>query len=190
MKSSPLACQVPGCGRQVSVRSTIKTEGPLKGKKCCPSCKNLHDKKVKSVPVKRTIQPITEKTRARRKTERSGLPEFFHAQIQELKVRPVCDNCKKPIKHFLHPVNNIAHILSKRKYKSVMLNRNNVLFLCADKDETGNDCHHRFDNQIMQRNEMPVFELALKKVSAMMTQIEESGKELEIFQTHLENGLH
>jgi hypothetical protein len=190
VKSNLLACQVPGCGQQVSVRSTIKTEGPLKGKKCCPSCKNLYDKKVKAVPAKRNIQPITEKTKAKRKLERSGLPEFFHAQIQELKVRPVCDNCKKPIKHFLHPVNNIAHILSKRKYKSVMLDKNNVLFLCADKDETGNNCHYRFDNHIVQRSEMPVFGLALKKVSAMLSQIKESGKELEMFQTYLENGLH
>ncbi len=182
-KITNYSCQIPGCDRKVSIRSSVKTPGPMKGLKCCPTCKAKYDAKPKTfTPIKK----VTEKTAARRKEERQGLPAFFNLMIAELKLRPFCDNCKMPIKHYVHPVNNVAHILRKSRFKSVMTDKNNIVFLCADKDENGHDCHHQFDSDISGRVNMPVFALAQEKLTLIKGKIKESGKELEIFN----NGLH
>lgn len=176
-------CQIPGCGRLVSIRSTIK-EGKFKGVKCCSICKSKHcTKKVISKP-KKSIIKSSPKAVNKRKVEREGLPEFFKSQIELLVGKPFCENCGCRINYNLHPVNNIAHILPKRKYKSVMKNPNNVLFLCDTKDHPTSkpkSCHFQYDSSISQRPFMPVFNIAKNKFDEMRDDILESGIEYLIF---------
>ena len=165
-------CQIPGCDRKVQIRSKIKS-GEHKGKYACGICKQSADG--------RKIKQRTEKTVLKRKEERKGLPEFFETAIGELRERPVCENCGAKIKFWIHPVNNIAHILSKRRYKSVMTEPLNYIFLCSAKDEA-NDCHEKFDNRINSRPDMPVFSLAKEKFEKFSHKCLEKGKERSIFE--------
>jgi hypothetical protein len=164
-------CQIPGCSNKAAIRSRIKS-GLYKGKKACGYCKQKYDGK--------SIKPITEKRKKKRKEERKGLPEFFSYAIEKLKLSPVCQNCGGKIRWWSHPVNNIAHILAKRNHKSVMDNKNNFVILCASKDE-GECCHEKFDNRINDRPNMPVFEITKKKYLSFKDQVLEKSNEKRIF---------
>jgi len=177
-------CEIPNCGRNVAIRSTVKT-GEFKGKKCCPSCKNKLEPKAKV--FKKPIKKITDKNLAKRKTEREGLPEFFAEAISLLKINPRCQNCGVKIKTWLHPVNNIAHLLRKSYYKSVMTNKANYVFLCDSKDnpDTGRSCHHDFDNKISERPLMPVFETVIVRYRLFKDEVLETGVEKSIYDSEL-----
>lgn len=182
IKSKQYNCEIPECGRSVVIRSTIKT-GEYKGKKACGACKQrLEGKKAVAKPIKKFTQKNVEK----RKEERKGLPEFFELLISVLKVTARCQNCGCKIKHWIHPVNNVAHLLSKSRYKSVMINPNNFVFLCDSKDnEDGRSCHYDFDNKITERPLMPIFDVALVKYQMFRDDVVEQGKEREIFEKYL-----
>lgn len=176
------ACQVPGCDRSVPIRSTIKS-GEYTGLKCCGVCKNKYDKKE---VVKKPIPKFKEQSREKRRIEREGLPEFFQSMVYELKYRPVCENCGCRLNPYVHPYSNIAHILSKRTYPSVMMNRNNVVFLCTEKDHSGSDvrsCHSEFDNKPGERKSMPVFAVARARFREFEHLIKEQGKERNLFES-------
>lgn len=175
-------CEIPGCGRNVVIRSTIKS-GEFQGKKCCTSCKNRIEPKAKV--YQKPVKKFTQKSIEKRKTERAGLPEFFTEAIGLLKLSPRCQNCGGKIKTWLHPVNNIAHLLKKSHYKSVMINPHNKVFLCVTKDETGRDCHHDFDNKISERPFMPVFEVALIRYQMFKDDVLETGVEKLIYDNEL-----
>jgi hypothetical protein len=164
-------CQVPDCNNKVSIRSKIK-KGELKGLMACGHCK----KKFDGSGIKKT----TEKTKDKRKLERSGLPLFFDTAIKSMSSKPLCENCGAKIKFWLSPTHNIAHILSKRRYKSVMCEPENYVILCSDKDQA-NNCHERFDNKVSERVEMPVFDRAKKKYLKFSDKCLENGQERIIF---------
>lgn len=184
IKNQLYTCEVPGCNNKVAVRSKIK-QGVLKGTPCCSYCKSKHDKK-ETKPHK-SIKAFTEKNREKRKTVRSGLPTFFSEAIEELNKKPFCENCGCRINTRLFPVNNIAHILSKSKYKSVMTDKNNFLFLCTEKDHVDGQtsCHGTFDSKINGRPSMPVFKVALGKFKLFAPDVEERGAEYLIFEDEL-----
>ena len=175
MKNKLYDCQIPGCDRKVQIRSKIKS-GEFKGKYACGICKQKIDGK--------NIKQKTKKTTLKRKKEREGLPEFFESAICELRTKPYCENCGAKIKFWIHPVNNIAHILSKRKYKSVMAEPLNRIFLCSDKDGA-NNCHERFDNNVSDRPQMSVFQIALDKYKKFSHKCLENGIERSIFEENL-----
>lgn len=159
-----LPCEL--CDKPASIRSTIR-EGEFKGRKACPPCKNKNESKIPKKPAS--------KTKEKRKQERSGLPEFFAAAIEELKMNPVCQNCGGQINVHYEPVRNIAHILPKQRYKSVMAHPANKLFLCAGKDFQ-KACHERFDSGISSMAEMPCFALAIEKFKKFQDKVTERGK--------------
>lgn len=172
MKTKLYPCQLPDCENKATIRSKIKN-GQHKGKLACGYCKQKNDGT--------GIKQVTAKTKAKRKEERKGLPEFFGSAIEELKNKPVCQNCGGRIKWWLHPVNNIAHILAKRNHKSVMDHKDNYLFLCSSKDEL-NACHERFDDNIYDRVSMPVFSLAKNKFESFKHLVLEVSNESRIFE--------
>lgn len=172
-------CEIPGCGREVAIRSTIKS-GTNKGKKACNICKNKSD----GTSMSRTpLKPFNPKTRRKRKAERVGLPEFFDKGIEAVKRSPVCVNCGCKIQAHYNPHWNVAHILPKQKYKSVMTHPENFIILCSSKDQdNGIDCHTRFDNNIMDIPSMPCFPLAKKKFEKFKGDCLERGKIFAIFE--------
>lgn len=179
MKAKPLPCQL--CGKEVSIRSTIK-EGEFKGKKACPFCASKHKEQK---PYKFTAKKRTEKTSAMRSEERKDFPRFFVESIEELQRNPVCQNCGCRINASYNASWNIAHILSKRTYKSVSTHEENRLFLCSSKDESGNFCHEKFDSGLEERKSMPVFSLALQKFVKFKDECLERGKEYSIFEENI-----
>lgn len=171
MKSRKLSCQI--CGTDVPIRSTIKT-GENKGKKACPGCKTKADGSQISKGKSR-LKPITSKRKKIRAEERKGLPEFFITSISELKEKPFCQNCGERINTSFEAHHNIAHILPKSRYKSVMTHPDNKLFLCASKDNR-NACHEKFDSSLSAMMEMPVLETAVEKFQKFKDEVAENGK--------------
>lgn len=163
-KKKTLSCQIDSCGKEVLLRSTIR-EGEFKGKKVCAYCKKKYE-------AKKSVRVVKEK--------RESYSEFFDKMIELLKVQKVCENCGKPINVGYLAHHNIAHILSKQRYKSVATNQHNILFLCSAKDGA-EACHDKFDSSIKDRVNMPVFALAKKRIDLIRNEIEEKGNELFIF---------
>lgn len=174
IKSKRLPCEL--CGKEVNIRSTLKV-GDNKGKKVCPYCVS------KNTVKKSTDQ--NKRAKSKRAAEREGLPEFFDSSISELKENPFCQNCGCKINTNYNPSWNIAHILSKRTYKSVSSNTHNKLFLCSSKDLGGNSCHEKFDSGLEVRKTMPVFDLALQKFVKFKDECLERGKEYTIFEENI-----
>jgi len=171
MKNKLYPCQLPECSNKATIRSRIKS-GQFKGKLACGYCKRKYDGS--------SIKPITEKRKEKRREERKGLPGFFEYAIGKLKSKPICQNCGDKIKWWSHPVNNIAHILPKRKHKSVMADKENYVLLCSSKDG-GNCCHEKFDNDIYGRVDMPVFDIAKLKYLKFKGKVLEESNEKRIF---------
>jgi ribosomal protein L34E len=171
-------CEIPGCNSKVAIRSTIKT-GEHKGKKACPGCK--HRIEGVSTPRKR-LKSFNPKTKEKRKAERAGLPEFFEEAVKALTKNPRCANCGRKINAGYMPVMNIAHILSKSLYKSVMAHPKNFIPLCAYKDNPdGSSCHYDFDNNILDRPKMPCFKEAKERFDDFKDEVVERGKEYSVY---------
>mgnify|MGYP001558445277 CR=1 FL=1 len=162
-----LPCEL--CDTPVSIRNTIKN-GEFRGKKACIACKILHD----------AVRKKPTRPNEKRKRERAGLPEFFALAIEELRLQPICQNCRGRININYEPVRNIAHILPKQRYKSVMTHPDNKLFLCAGKDGQSS-CHERFDSGVSAMTEMPCFALAAENFKKFQDKVTERGKLFLIF---------
>lgn len=172
-------CQIPGCSQRVAIRSTIKS-GEYKGLKSCPNCKH----KIEGVSKPRkTLNSSSLKNREKRKAQRAGLPEFFKNAIEELEKNPRCVNCGCVINTSYEPIRNIAHILPKSKYKSVMTHPLNWVPLCAAKDHSiSNDCHYLFDNRILEIPTMLCYHLAKSRFEKFKSEVVERGKIFSIFE--------
>lgn len=66
-----------------------------------------------------------------------------------------CENCGKKFPRTLS-IMNIAHILPKNRFKSVMTHPDNCMHLC-------NKCHHDFDSSWGKAMTMKVWDLAVKR---------------------------
>lgn len=169
-------CQLEFCNKSVAIRRIIK-QGEYKGKKVCYFCKQKHD----STPKKVT------KTAKERKRMRKSLTEYYNIGIKRLVKNPNCQNCGRIINVKLHPINNIAHIFSKQRYKSVMANPYNMLILCDSKDNLdGGSCHREFDNKIKSRPDMPVFNTVLLTYQTFSEGVKEWGIEREVIENELQ----
>lgn len=181
MNRRELHCEIEDCKRLVNIRTTIK-RGKHRGKKVCPSCKVKYSE-VK-YPTRNSIKKVTSKTKERRREERSGLPLFFKNAIEDVRHNPICVNCRCRIEvnHNLHW--NVAHILPKSKYKSIMSHPDNYIILCSSKDSEGQDCHSKFDNSIENMPKMHCYQEAKTKFLKFKNKCLERGKIFTIFETN------
>lgn len=178
MKAKKYECQMPGCSSTVMIRSTIKT-GEFKGLKVCQLCKS----KIEGVVKPRTkLKPFTTKKKESRSEERKELPDFFNQAIERMKENPICANCGCRINVNFNAHWNVAHILPKQKYKSVMNNEFNWIPLCSSKDIGGKDCHNAFDTNISGIKDMPCFIVAKENFKKFKDSVQERGKIFYIFE--------
>jgi hypothetical protein len=145
----------------------LKRKTPLKSKTTLKSSKPL--------------KPFNPKTKEKRKAERVGLPKFFEDGIDGLKGNPYCMECGVRINTGYEPVRNIAHILPKSIYKSVMAHKLNRVFLCDSKDnEDGRSCHHKFDNSILEQPNMRCFNEVKARFEMFKHEVVERGRHYRI----------
>ena len=114
------------------------------------------------------MKKYSKKGLEKRKAERECLPEFFKKHIDIAKTK-YCEECGAKLKG---NVTEIAHILPKQYFKSVMCSDLNVLYLCglySDKE-----CHSKFDNSPQEKvKEMGIY----PKVQEIFKQLEEEVTE-------------
>lgn len=105
------------------------------------------------------MRKYSKKSRERRKEERKDLPEFYQKHIQYIKENNIhCQECSIKLKG---DVSEVAHVLPKSLFKSVMTNDNNVLYLCG---QWQNNCHGNLDNSSNDKiKEMFIYPLVEEK---------------------------
>ena len=110
------------------------------------------------------MKKYSKKGLEKRKAERECLPEFFKKHIEIAKTK-CCEECGAKLRG---NVTEIAHVLPKQYFKSVMCSDLNVLYLCglySDKE-----CHSKFDNSVQEKvREMNIY----PKVQDIFKQLEE-----------------
>lgn len=110
------------------------------------------------------MKKYSKKGLEKRKAERQDLPEFFQKHIEIAKTK-YCEECGAKLRG---NVTEIAHVLPKQYFKSVMCFDLNVLYLCglySDKE-----CHSKFDNLAQEKvKEMKIY----PKVQEIFKQLEE-----------------
>lgn len=101
----------------------------------------------------------TQKAIDKRKKERAGLPAFFQHHIEQITH---CENCGMEISS--PGAKNVAHILPKSSFKSVMTEPQNVMYLCSDLDrQDGKGCHDRYDTGWETAKTMDIWETAVER---------------------------
>lgn len=99
----------------------------------------------------------------KRKAERECLPLFFQKHIEIAKTK-CCEECNAKL---TGNVSEIAHILPKQYFKSIMCSDLNILYLCGMWSE--NQCHSLFDNSVQEKvKQMKIF----PKVQEVFKQLE------------------
>jgi hypothetical protein len=91
------------------------------------------------------MKKYSKKALEKRKEERQCLSEFFQKHIEIAKLK-CCEECGTKL---LGDVSEIAHILPKGYFKSVMCNDLNVLYLCGM--YSNNQCHTNYDNSPQEK---------------------------------------
>ena len=88
------------------------------------------------------MKKYSKKGLEKRKAERECLPEFFIHHVEKIKTeRLCCEECGDKLRG---DVSEVAHVLPKQYFKSVMCSDLNVLYLCGLYSD--NECHLKFDN--------------------------------------------
>lgn len=102
------------------------------------------------------------------KIEKKALNVFFANEILQMPFN--CENCSLPLYAYtsFEKRCTIAHILEKKKFKSISTHPQNKLFLCAK-----GGCHAKFDNSTAkERSQMKVYNLAIErynKIKSLLT---------------------
>ena len=103
------------------------------------------------------------------KAKREGLGDFMRKHVDYIKENKICcENCG--IRLIGH-VGEVAHILSKEKHPEVMKEDNNIVYLCFNMTNNSNRCHETFDYSLQRRREMPVNELAKKRIESFSEKV-------------------
>lgn len=114
------------------------------------------------------MRKYSKKALESRKTERACLPEFFQRHI-EIARNSSCEECGSRLTGH---ISEIAHILPKQYFKSIMCNDLNVLYLCGMYSEK--QCHTNFDTfsqeKIKQMNIYPKIQAAFIKLQEEITE--------------------
>lgn len=114
------------CGREVSIRSTIK-DGDHKGKKVCGGCRSI-------------LTGSFLKSRSVKKNPVEGLDRYFDYHISACRFS---EESGKPIPE--PTVVNVCHIFPKRAYPSIAGDLENVVYLTWQE-------HHDFDKLLDQHD--------------------------------------
>lgn len=78
----------------------------------------------------------------KRQLERACLPEFFIRHVEKIKTEKLCcANCGDKLKG---DVSEVAHVLPKQYFKSIMCSDLNVLYLCGYLSI--GQCHTKMDS--------------------------------------------
>jgi len=108
------------------------------------------------------IRKYSKKGLEKRKLERECLPEFFQKHIEIAKTK-CCEECGAKLKG---NTTEIAHVLPKQYFKSVMCNDLNVLYLCGHL--SSGQCHTKMDscsNEILKTMKV------IKKINNIFKQL-------------------
>lgn len=103
----------------------------------------------------------------KRKQERACLPEFFQRHIEIAKTKR-CEECGTKL---LGDVSEVAHILDKSRFKSIMCLDENVSYLCSWKSK--NNCHSLFDGSSEQLQNMKIFAEKRLKIEKLLETVTE-----------------
>ncbi len=121
----------------------------------------------------------SQKALDKRKQERECLKGFFDEHLPKIKV---CENCGRPIHSPGHK--NVAHILPKETFKSIMCEPHNYMYLCTDLDiNEGKGCHEQYDHTWSSAIVMNIWSTALKRFK----EFEDKIKEKSIILLHFKN---
>lgn len=106
----------------------------------------------------------------KRKSEREGLAEFFLKHVQIIKDgRLTCQECGTPLRG---DVSEVAHVLPKQYFKSIMCSDLNILYLCGL--YSAKECHLKFDNlpqeKIKQMKIYPKVQEAFKNLMPIISE--------------------
>lgn len=111
------------------------------------------------------IKKYSQKSLEKRKLERQCLSDFFERHIEIAKSK-LCEECGAKLQGH---VSEIAHIVPKQYFKSVMCLDLNVLYLCGM--FSNKQCHANYDNFPQEKvKEMKIFE----KVRKTFTELEQT----------------
>lgn len=127
----------------------------------------IKPEKVKKVtPIKKVSDKQKEKIKAD-KPRKDALSKFFAEMI--LAMPKNCMECGANLKPsmIINERTIIAHILEKRHFKSIEVDKDNILYLCQL-------CHGVYDN--FNPTKMKVFELAKQRVKSLLPKIKEEEK--------------
>jgi len=109
------------------------------------------------------VKKYSKKGLEKRKAERGCLSEFFTRHV-EIAKNMYCEECGARLRG---DVSEIAHILPKQYFKSVMCSDENVLYMCGM--FSSNNCHSNFDNFPQEKvKQMKIF----PKVQEVFKQLE------------------
>lgn len=176
MKSKTLSCEC--CSREVNIRSKNKNpNSPFFNKKLCSGCNYIHtEHETKSYKIpKQTV-----KNKIAKSEKKKLLDPFFEYHIEKIKKGEKCIHCNIQLKGIR---DEVAHILPKRKYKSVMNNLDNAVYMCS---RLGINCHKEWDdheNNAEYLLSMPGVSKVVDKFEKFKKFVTETGSEL----TTLEN---
>lgn len=110
------------------------------------------------------MKKYSKKGLEKRKLERECLLEFFKKHIEIAKTK-CCEECGAKLRG---NASEVAHVLPKQYFKSIMCSDLNVLYLCGMYSD--NQCHSNFDNFPQEKvKEMKIY----PKVQEIFKQLEE-----------------
>ena len=114
------------------------------------------------------IKKYSQKALEKRKLERACLPEFFQKHIEIAKGK-CCEECGSKLKG---NVSEIAHVIPKQYFKSVMCSDLNILYLCGLYSD--NNCHSNYDNfaqeKVKEMNIFPKIQKVFKELEKTITE--------------------
>lgn len=113
----------------------------------------------------------TQKAIDKRKRERAGLPAFFQFHVSQVTH---CENCGMEISS--PGAKNVAHILPKSSFKSVMTEPQNVMYLCSDLDlQEGKGCHDLYDSSWEVAKTMKIWSTAVERFNNFKDKVKEKS---------------
>lgn len=114
------------------------------------------------------IKKYSQKALEKRKLERACLPEFFQRHIEIAKSK-CCEECNQKLSGH---VSEIAHVIPKQYFKSVMCSNLNILYLCGM--FSNNQCHANYDNfpqeKVKKMNIFPKVQKIFKELEQLITE--------------------
>ncbi len=114
------------------------------------------------------MRKYSEKGLEKRKAERECLPEFFETHIKLARMFK-CEECGEKLTGH---VSEIAHILPKQYFKSIMCNNLNALYMCGI--FSSGQCHSKMDScsneELKTMKVFPKIQLMFKTLKDYITE--------------------